>query len=83
MNRLQKGMEKNRAKKAAQDRFGLIDATKAAGRAKQVDVGKMTMSTQGQTSKFKSSFGDVPPLKKSNYKGPAQRRKVCTSFFEA
>ena len=68
---MQKGLAKNEAKKATQDRFGQLHHSKDGARAKQLDTGKMTLSTQGNTSKFKSSFGDLPPVKKKAYRGTA------------
>ena len=74
VQRLAAGRNQNLAKKATSDRFGLLHVTKEGASAKQVDEGKTYLSSAGNTSKFKSSFGDVKPINRKPYVSKGVKR---------
>lgn len=85
MKRSQDGRQQNETLKAAKDdRFGILKQSKTGEKtAVRQDNGLMTVSQQGEKSKFKSCFGEVKPIEKKAYVSTSTiSRKKPTSYFD-
>lgn len=77
INRMQVALED----KLRKEMLGLQSVVVSGKEVKPKAYGGSAISSQGNTSKFKSAFGEPPAVPKKKVSDPTKRRKQPNSFF--